>query len=260
MALDRSEGRHGKIRFESGQGVPEYVGGCIEGLGRGEFYPRFFQMMKLFAPIDQYMVFEFSPHGDYATCRMAHNPEHPELGLELASQYLEGAYLDDPLLRELKATVLANPQEAPCRLLEKRSLPPVYRQRFFNLPRFDTKFSFVVIDRESRHLFYVNFYSKQEDGFVEGQLDALTRFSSLIGSLLLKHFREERERRGGMRSLLAAGLSEREAQVCQMMLQGHTAKSIGVELAVSESTVVTYKKRAFAKLRINRKSQLLSFV
>lgn len=243
-----------------GQEISEQLAGCIDRLGNGEFYPRFFQMMKTLAPIDQYMVFEFSPNADYATCRLAHNIERPDLGLQLASLYLEGAYLDDPMLQALKESVLSQPDSAPCRLLEKRSLPPVYRRRFFNVPNFDTKFSFVVLDRQSQHLFYVNFYSKKEDGFAKEQLNSLKQLSSLIGSLLLKHFRDERSRRGGIKSLLASGLSEREAQICNMMLQGHTAKSIGINLSLSESTVITYKKRAFAKLKINRKSELVKFI
>ena len=242
------------------QFMPEQVAACIDRLGSGEFYPRFFQMMKALAQIDQYMVFEFSPSGDYATCRLAHNVESPDLGLELASMYLDGAYLDDPLLKELKASVLSQSGAPPCRLMEKRGLPNIYRRRFFNVPNFDTKFSFVVLDRQSQHLFYINFYSKKEDGFAEGQLDALQQLSSLIGSLLLKHFRDERKQRGVIRSLLASGLSEREAQICNMILQGHTAKSTGLELGISESTVITYKKRAFKKLNISRKSELVRFV
>lgn len=234
--------------------------GCIDSLGNGVFYPRFFQMMRVFAPIDQYMVFEFSPNGDYTTCRLAHNIERPDLGLELASLYLDGAYLDDPMLEELKTSVLNSPVDAPCQLLEKRHLPPIYRQRFFNVPNFDTKFSFVVVDPQSQHLFYVNFYSKKEDAFTEAQLGSLKQISSLIGSLLLKHFRNERKRRGVIKSLLASGLSEREAQICNMILKGHTAKSIGNDLKLSESTVITYKKRAFNKLKIHRKSDLVKFV
>ncbi|WP_417227214.1 helix-turn-helix transcriptional regulator [Amphritea sp.] len=242
------------------QAVSDQLAGCIDSLGSGIFYPRFFQMMRLLAPIDQYMVFEFSPNGDYATCRLAHNIERPDLGLELASLYLDGAYLDDPMLEELKASVLNSPDDAPCQLLEKRHLPPIYRRRFFNVPNFDTKFSFVVLDPQSQHLFYINFYSKKEAAFADTQLNALKQSSSLMGSLLLKHFRDERKRRGVVKSLLASGLSEREAQICNMILKGHTAKSIGNDLALSESTVITYKKRAFDKLKINRKSELVKFV
>lgn len=240
--------------------IADELAGCIDKLGNGEFYPRFFQMMKRLAQIDQYMVFELSPNGEYATCRLAHNPERPELGLELASLYLEGAYLEDPLLQELKQELLNRQENSPCTLLEKRTLPAIYRRRFFNVPNFDAKFAFVVVDKESQHLFYINFYSKESGTFSNTCYNDLRRASSVLGALLLRHFRGERKKRGVIRSLLAAGLSEREAQICGLLLQGHTAKSISQSLEVSESTVVTYKKRAFGKLRIRRKSELVRFV
>ena len=236
------------------------IANCIEKLGSAEFYPLFFQMMKALAPIEQYMVFEFSPNTDYVACRLAHNLAEPELGVELASRYLEGAYLEDELLKQLKEKVLSDPDSPPCTMLEKRTLPRMYRRKFFNIPNLDTKFSFVVVDKESGHLFYINFYNKHEIGFDESRLNDLSKVSGIVGALLLKHFQGERKQRGTVRSLLISGLSEREAQVCDMMLKGHTAKSISIELGVSESTIITYKKRAFEKLNINLKSELIKFV
>lgn len=233
---------------------------CIDKLGSGQFYPRYFQMMKLLARIDQYMVFEFSPSGEHASCRLAHNVQRPELGLQLASLYLDGAYLDDPLLKQLREKMLEDPDTPPCTLLEKRSLPPVYRRRFFNVPDFDEKFAFVISDNDSGHLFYVNFYNQHGEGFEATELEDLRRATSLIGSLLLRQFRNERNQRTEVQSLLMAGLSEREAQICGMLLKGHTAKTISKELHVAESTINTYKKRAYQKLGIRRKSELLKFV
>lgn len=117
-----------------------------------------------------------------------------------------------------------------------------------------------MLDRDSHHLFYINFYSKQDTQVAQTQLKQLEKINPILGSLLLKHFRDERNKRGALKSLRAAGLSEREAQICNMILQGHTAKSIGNELTLSESTVITYKKRAYEKLQIKRKSELIKFV
>lgn len=240
--------------------IEKNTSACLEHLGESQFYPRFFQMMKVLARIDQYMVFEFSPNGDHARCRLAHNVTRPELGLQLASLYLDGSYLNDNLLKSLKQQVLNNPESPAITLLEKRALPAIYRRRFFNVPDFDEKFAFVVIDKSSGHLFYINFYFQQGSAFSEVELQNLKRATRLIGSLLLKQFRDERKQRDSLQSLLIAGLSEREAQICSMFLKGHTAKSISRDLSVSESTVTTYKKRAFSKLKIRRKSELINFV
>lgn len=235
------------------------IGVCIEQLGCATFYPHFFAMIKAVAPVNQYMVFEFSPRGD-AVCRLAHNVEQPDLGIALAHQYLEGYHLEDPLLRTLKESLINSPDKPFCQLLEKRVLPPVYRKHFFNVPNLATKFAFVVVDKESQHLFYINFYGEDQGVFSDVSLIALNKMSGVIGSLLLKHFRDERKQRGVVQSLRVAGLSEREAQICDLILHGHTAKTIAQTLEVAESTVITYKKRAFTKLAITHKSQLLPFV
>ena len=65
--------------------------------------------------------------------------------------------------------MLPEPEQPHCRLLVKRVLPNVYRKRFFNVPSFESKFSFVLLDRDSQHLFYINFYSKLKDGFEHRQ-------------------------------------------------------------------------------------------
>jgi DNA-binding CsgD family transcriptional regulator len=45
-----------------------------------------------------------------------------------------------------------------------------------------------------------------------------------------------------------------------MILQGHTAKTIGRRLLLSENSVITYRKRAYKKLNISRKSQLIELL
>ena len=233
---------------------------CIDRLGDIEFYAPFFRLMDGLADIDQYMVFEFSAVGQDAVCRLAHNVDNPDLGVKLASMYTQGGFLQDDLLQQLQQQMLADPETTACQILAKRTLPAVYRNRFFNVPHFDSKFSILLADRLSGHLFYINFYSQNDTAFIEQVAEQLHLRRELIGAVLLKHFRLERSRRGALQNLLVAGLSEREAQICELLLKGHTAKTIGQTLALAEATVVTYKKRAFSKLKIQRKSELLQLV
>jgi DNA-binding CsgD family transcriptional regulator len=236
------------------------ISSCVEALGDGEFYPRFFQMMKLLARINQYMVFEFSHDGQYAACRLAHNIKRPDLGLKLATLYLEGAYQNDKLLQRLQKKAISDPQAPAFSLLEKHSLLPVYRKRFFNIPHFNEKFAFIASNESNNHFFYINFYHESEKGFEPFEVDDLRKTTGIVGSLLLAQFRHEGTAQNKSQSLLMAGLSEREAQICEYLMKGHTAKTIGYELNLSESTIVTYKSRAFAKLGIRNKLGLLEIV
>ncbi len=53
-------------------------------------------------------------------------------------------------------------------------------------------------------------------------------------------------------------LSNREQEVIQYVLKGHSSESIGYNLEISLTTVKTHRKRAYAKLEISSQSELLS--
>ena len=53
-------------------------------------------------------------------------------------------------------------------------------------------------------------------------------------------------------------LSDREREVTQLILRGHSSKSICFNLGISLGTVKTHRKNAYAKLNISSQSELLS--
>ena len=53
-------------------------------------------------------------------------------------------------------------------------------------------------------------------------------------------------------------LSEREREVVQLILRGHSSESIGANLGISLGTVKTHRKNAYAKLGVCSQSELLS--
>lgn len=233
---------------------------CIEALGSERFYPRFFQWVGSLAAVGQYMVFVFSPDRQTAHCRLAHNVASPALGLELASQYIAGNYQQDALLAKLADDLLTHPQRPACELLLRGSLPPVYRRRFFNRPELSGKFAIAARDENSQELFYINLYhAGKEPSFSTQELAQLEQNAGVISALLLRHFKLEAQVPNSMR-LRAAALSEREARICELILAGHTTKTMARLLELAESSIVTYRKRAYQKLGIHRKSELLSLL
>ena len=56
------------------------------------------------------------------------------------------------------------------------------------------------------------------------------------------------------------GLSEREAEVCELLTRGNTRAGIASRLFVSENTVRTHVKNIYAKLHIHSKQQLIDLV
>jgi DNA-binding CsgD family transcriptional regulator len=53
-------------------------------------------------------------------------------------------------------------------------------------------------------------------------------------------------------------LSDREREVIQLILRGHSSESIGFNLAISLGTVKTHRRNAYSKLAISSQSELLS--
>lgn len=233
---------------------------CIEALGSERFYPRFFQWVGSLASIGQYMVFVFSSDRNSASCRLAYNLASPDLGLQLASQYIAGNYQQDALLAKLADELLNNPRRPACELVMRGSLPPVYRRRFFNRPELSGKFAIAAQDEANQELFYINFYhAGKETSFSVQELAQLEQHAAVISALLLRHFKLETLHTNATR-LRAAALSEREARVCELILAGHTTKTMARLLKLAESSIVTYRKRAYQKLKISRKSELLSLM
>lgn len=55
-------------------------------------------------------------------------------------------------------------------------------------------------------------------------------------------------------------LTEKELEVCELLLRGMTHAGIAAQLGVKETTVKTYRNRAFTRLGINFRSQLFALM
>lgn len=243
--------------------IEQQLSHCLSVIGTERFYPRFFAMMKQIAHIDQYCAFEFTPQGEPVSCRLSHSLQQPEKHLERASLYIDGEYLHDPLLQTLAVELNQQSKAIKSPVFARqtsKTLPPTYRQRFFNQAQIGEKFALIGTNESNRHAFYINFYRASGSAFSDEEIDALTQTRSLISALLISHFRIEKQQRGSKTSLQMAGLSEREAQVCELITQGHTAKTMARKMQLAESSVITFRKRAYKKLAIERKSQLLEWL
>jgi DNA-binding CsgD family transcriptional regulator len=53
-------------------------------------------------------------------------------------------------------------------------------------------------------------------------------------------------------------LTERERQITQLLLRGHSTKSVARELGIAPGTVMVHKRNLFAKLGITSQYELFS--
>ena len=59
---------------------------------------------------------------------------------------------------------------------------------------------------------------------------------------------------------LPARLSRREREVCARAVLGRTIVETAVELDIERTSVITYRQRAYEKLKVSRQADLLAVV
>ncbi len=106
-------------------------------------------------------------------------------------------------------------------------------------------------------------------GFADDELACLSQVVPVLGALMRRYWA-----RTGAAKLEASPpdsrverifadfgtgvLTEREREITQLILRGHSSQSIAFNLGISLGTVKTHRKNAYAKLGISSQSELLS--
>jgi DNA-binding CsgD family transcriptional regulator len=136
-----------------------------------------------------------------------------------------------------------------------------------------------MFGRRETDVYYISAYRQEwMNPFDAADLAALRYFSSIILDILHRHNRLSLERneddKTGVKmfegnaegidflcdtfSSSPYNLSSREAEVCARIILGYSNLAISLHFGVSINTVMTYRKRAYAKLNISSQSELFN--
>ncbi|UUX94523.1 LuxR C-terminal-related transcriptional regulator [Aquabacterium sp. J223] len=114
-------------------------------------------------------------------------------------------------------------------------------------------------------VFAVNFYRHRDTGpFTDREIGDFGAVAPVLLALMRKHVQLTRGADGEASphrrrlQALAPGMTARELDVCERLLQGMTQEGTAVDLGLSLSTVKTYRNRAFGRLGIHFRSQLFA--
>ena len=113
--------------------------------------------------------------------------------------------------------------------------------------------------------------SRSLDGpeFSETEITCLADVVPLVGALFRRYWAEYGDARSrtpppdsrvddAFADFGKSVLTDREREVVQLILRGHSSESIGFNLGISLGTVKTHRKNVYAKLTISSQSELLS--
>jgi DNA-binding CsgD family transcriptional regulator len=184
----------------------------------------------------------------------------------LTHAYVARHHAKDPNFATLSARMPAQKvlvqRHDPARITEL-----AYEQRFFRSVGTVDKLAYLWWAADTGY--YVNLYRHaRSGGFGPDEARRLAEAASFVASLVQLHGQRRRLgriARGGDAAGIAAALVEmldprltpRERLVLSRTLGGLQAEGIAAELGVKPSTVVTFRKRAYAKLGISRQAELL---
>jgi DNA-binding CsgD family transcriptional regulator len=141
-----------------------------------------------------------------------------------------------------------------------------YRKDCYSRPRLTERLCF--IRRRDGVTNRLNLYRARGMGsFSDLEINALSHVSDVLFALAKKH--NELTRPAAARSRddieqrilrIAPNMPPREIDVCIGIARGQTSEAIALTLAVSVNTVLTYRKRAYARLLISSANELLRLV
>jgi DNA-binding CsgD family transcriptional regulator len=127
---------------------------------------------------------------------------------------------------------------------------------------------FSLIQRSHERLFRINFYSSSaRETFDQDAVRSVLDCADLLIALVVRHESSfapaAAPRDEGFAErlrMLQPRMTNREIQVCDGIARGLTSEGIAIEYGISMNTVLTYRKRAYARLGISSQNELLRYV
>lgn len=246
----------------------QYFASFLESLGTQQFGSRLFCFVSKHINIAYSTALYFPYVGGYPIVVAEGEGRLGEAARAATQQYLQGGYSQDANFVSLTDALRGRPWAARC-LHRDAIADAAYRARFFDDVGIHEKYSFVA--RANLGIVYVNWYRAVADGrFQPDDLFALQRMSAVCISAVRKHLALMPPKTGAatnsdrlqlIQRLLMNRcycLTPREAQICAHVVLGYSSCAIAGILGLAESTVGTFRKRAYARLGISSQSELFA--
>ena len=235
--------------------------GWVGAAGTPQLARRLLLGVQPHVPVSFCFVFAMPPRGPARLVTGA--SLHGRAAMGAAEAYFEHGYERfDVNTRRLGARRVARHGDAILTLQTVESIQDEdYRRACYEEPGVHSRASVVVAVPRRGHA-AVNFYRTLAlPRFTRLELATLARFAPLLGALLDVHMRllERSPSAGGLDAVLER-LTPRERTVIQGIVDGRTTKMIARDTGLAESTVDTYRYRAYRRLGIRREKQLFALL
>lgn len=237
----------------------DLVAGCTAASSSAEFANALVDGLRKLTAIDDATVLHYA-RGDLPTivyCEVPGTRHRSTL-----ERFAAGAFLLDPFYQ-------AAAQHDRFGLFRLQELAPkrfrdseYYRNWYRNCGFSDECGYLIEVGKDA----FVNVALGRLEGrrFSEAQVKILRSIGPAVESLCCQHWRRESSSGEGVRRQLHLALDEfgsslltdRETQVINLILHGHSSKSVAERLGISAETVKLHRKHAYAKLEVSSQAEL----
>lgn len=231
----------------------------IGRIGRQDFGHGMLHLSRLLAGADHVTAFAAAPGGRIETV-VAENGGPRPIARAVAERYVRHHWQNDPVTRLLGAPedrrIIVDIDAAD---LQKGD----YRRECYAAISLDHRLS--IAESRGDRTMRLNFYRGRGEDFRGEDVERIGGMAAILLALLWRHeetadprIADDPERLFNARlASLAPQLSDRERQVCALIALGVTSEGIGLRLDIGLNTVLTYRKRAYARLGISSQNELM---
>lgn len=263
-----------RLRDPTAFGHPVWLEGLTQlcrCIGSPEFESRLLKLLNKVTPVDHCVVFTFGQGG--AGHLFTHGRMDVAEAQQLADDYVKHFHQQDPNYQQI-AGAAEGCEDCLIPLATDSGNDSFYKNHFFD--RHDLIDKASTVGKVEQGSVYCNFYRMGRSGpYSDKDWQLLESILPLITTLISTHYRmlqlsptDERRPYRNARSLVHniisksvspfSQLTPRERQVCERILLGYTSVGIGLDLEIAQSSVVTYRRRAYEKLTISTQNELFT--
>jgi len=234
-----------------------WLGHGIVNIGKASFHARLLEGMHTMLGADHFSHLSYDRQGQICHASAASVCDQSLID-STTEIYVNGLYKRDPnypLVCDAVPAAAWRDPELRLLWLSPTTIGDVeYRSLLFDQPGFTNKVS--LLAHWSDRSCYLNFYFSRTPLDASRAAMVLGQYGSTLMSLAYRHEELSVADRSSERTSFMA-LSSRERETAELLMRGLTAKEIGRVMALSPTTVVTYKERVYAKLGVTSLSEFL---
>lgn len=239
----------------------EALPSVITSIGHSEFSIKLFDAIRTAVEAEYITVF-VSDRQPRARILIAENEGSPGACRRSAIIYIEKYWDCDPA-NKIVIDGLDDQGIRPLRMTATDIVSAAYRSVCYHSLGLAKRFS--LIQSRGEETIRVNLYFRSRTNLESGGFDQVTECAPLLMAAIWRHydcavaldrsnvtstFRRRLEH-------VAPSLSSRELEVCSLIASGMTSEGIAIKLGLGVNTVLTYRKRGYARLQISSQNELM---